>query len=186
MCVLADSLSLLEDHGHGHHGANPHFYLDPVHAAASARNIAAVLSDAAPAAAPRIRARLALWLDTLRALDSTIVQSTRGWSSRRFVADHAAWDYFARRYGLEQTGVIEAVPGREISARALGDLVRAMRRDRTRAVFTEAMRPVKAAEMLAAEAGARVALLFVSACPPGGGYTDMMRANLREMERVLR
>ncbi|MBN1446812.1 MAG: zinc ABC transporter substrate-binding protein [Bacteroidetes bacterium] len=187
---LSEGQKLIQsDDGHDHsHGAgNPHLWLDPVFAQQAVRAIADELSALFPDKDTLFSRRADAYIDSLRRLDADIQRTAKKWRSRRFVGDHSSWVYFARRYGLTQTGVIEATPGREISARDMSRLIRTMARKRVRAIFADRRKSTQAPETLAEATGAKVAMLD----PIGGGqmqetYLEMMRENLREMNRVLR
>ncbi|MFA6234836.1 MAG: metal ABC transporter substrate-binding protein [Bacteroidota bacterium] len=191
--ILSDSVELLQAadthgsgdaHGHGA-GGNPHFWLDPVIAASSVRRIAGMLSSLLPDKQDSIATRAEVYAAALTKLDSEIANTVHKWSKRRFIGDHSAWVYFARRYGLEESGVIEAIPGREASAREMSSLIRMMRAERVDVVFTDKRRSTRAADILAEESGARIARL-----DPMGlsetGYPDLLRSNVEEMARVMR
>ncbi|MBR9974482.1 MAG: zinc ABC transporter substrate-binding protein [Bacteroidetes bacterium] len=175
-------------HGHGTHGhgteGNPHFWLDPVVADSAVGRIATALIRILPEARDSIIARTSAYQRELRRLDADIVRAAATWSSSRFIGDHASWSYFARRYGLEEAGVIEELPGREISAREMAGLIRLMRDRDIQAVFADARKSTRAADILREETGARIALLD----PLGdeGGYIGLMRFNLEAIDRVLR
>lgn len=194
--TLSDGLELLQDgdahaHGHGdaeahHHGAgNPHFWLDPVIAADAVQRIAAALTALLPGRADSIRIRSASYIAQLRELDSAISAAASGWTRRRFISDHSAWVYFATRYGLEEAGVIEEVPGREISAREMSGLIRDMRDKDIMVVFADVRKSTRPADILAEETGARIALLDLL-CSDGRNYLEMMHENLAKMSRVMK
>lgn len=194
--VLSEGAALLQtgddhahDHGHGHHhgDGNPHLWLDPVFAAEASARITEALVRILPGEEETLRRRAAAWTDSLRALDAEIRGVSVTWTKRRFVEDHSSWVYFAARYGLEQAGVIEATPGREISARDLGTLITRMKQNDVRAVFADARKTSQAAEVLAEATGAAVARLDPIGSPGTAlQYLDLMRYNIREMTRVLR
>src|SRR5439155_8240531 len=105
------------------------------------------------------------------------------------VTFHAAWDYFARRYGLTVLASIEESPGREPGPRAIAGIVRLVREKGLRAVFAEPQFPPKAAEAIAAECGVRVLVLDPlggEGVPGRGDYPSLMRYNVAVMEEALR
>jgi ABC-type Zn uptake system ZnuABC Zn-binding protein ZnuA len=109
-----------------------------------------------------------------------------GFRSRRFIAFHAAWAYFARDYGLEQAAVIERSPGREPSPAEVAAIVRTARSIGARAIFAEPEFSPKAAQVIAAESGARVLLLEPLGRPPAYRYLETMRYDLAQMREALR
>lgn len=177
------------DHGDGHSHAegNPHLWLDPLFAADAAGRITEALVKILPGREDALRNRAAAWKDSLRALDARIRTARAAWSQRLFVEDHSSWVYFAARYDLEQAGVIEATPGREISARELGALITRMREKQVRAIFADARKSSRAADVLAEATGASVARLDpIGSESTALRYLDLMRYNVREMTRILR
>lgn len=173
--------------GHDHGAGNPHLWLDPVFARQAVGRIAASLSSVLPSLDTAFTRRADAYTAELETLDREIARRISTLRRRRFVGDHSSWVYFARRYGLTQVSVIEATPGREISARAMSDLINLMKRRQVSAIFANIRKSSNAADVLAEESGAAIALLD----PIGGSqtaeeYVPLMRYNLEEMLRVLR
>ncbi|MBR9977445.1 MAG: zinc ABC transporter substrate-binding protein [Bacteroidetes bacterium] len=178
------------DHGgdhqraHTHEAGNPHFWLDPAIAAHSVMRIADRIADILPEKRDSIIARAEAYRLALLELDAEIAVEVSTWKQHRFIGDHSAWVYFARRYDLEEAGVIEAIPGREISARALADLIALMQSRQVNVVFSDMRNASRAADILAEETGARLVRLD----PIGAvesDYIDIMRFNVSEMAKVM-
>jgi ABC-type Zn uptake system ZnuABC Zn-binding protein ZnuA len=183
ICTASNGLELLRD-GHGNE-ANPHLWLDPVSAVRMVENIRDALVTADSVHAGEYRANAARYIDSLRALDTEIRTAISSWSRRAFIAYHASWAYFARRYNLAQVAAIESSPGREITPKEYGAIIAMMRRDRVLVVVGETSSPLKPAETLAAETGATLAVLD----PIGtttASYLEMMRGNLAALARAMR
>jgi zinc transport system substrate-binding protein len=107
---------------------------------------------------------------------------------RKYVAFHPAWSYFARRYGLEEVGVIQESPGREPTPRHIENLIRAIEAFGIQAVFAEPQLNPTAAEAIAAEAGVKVLILDPLGGPdlPGrDSYIGLMEYNLEIMRRAM-
>ena len=107
-------------------------------------------------------------------------------SSKKFIAFHPAWVYFAQRYGLEQAAVIETTPGKEPSPAEIAEIVKTARAIGAKAIFAEPQFSPKAAEVIAAESGAEVLFLNPLGEPPDFSYLDTMRYNVGEMEKALK
>ena len=155
-----------DEHGdeHGHGGANPHYWLDPIRMMETVKGIRAAFVRAAPAHANSFNANADGVIARLTALDAEIAAALSG-AKGGYVAFHAAWDYFAQRYGLVEVGVIEESPGREPSARKMAALAAAIKKTGARAVIVEPQFPQSLGRALADEAGGAVAM----ADPQGGG-----------------
>jgi zinc transport system substrate-binding protein len=167
-------------------GGNPHVWLSPrgaIHQVAAIRD---GLVRADPAGAESYRANAERYIAQLGALDAEIRDTVATFGSRRFVAFHPAWVYFARDYGLEQAAVIEAAPGREPSPAEIAGIIRTARAIGAKAIFAEREFPTKAARVIADEAGAKVLLLDTLGRGPSYSYLDTMRYNLAQMVRALR
>jgi zinc transport system substrate-binding protein len=173
-----------EEHGGGN--VDPHYWLDPVIAAAMVAKIADAFSTAAPHDSPYFRKRASAYAAELNALDEQIARTTRTFRVKAYVTFHPAWNYFSRRYGLTVAGVIEEGPGKEPSARHIDRILRELRRLKIGVVFAETQFSPRIAEAIAREAGGRVLMLD----PIGGQkgretYIEMMRYNLSLMQKAM-
>ena len=109
-------------------------------------------------------------------------------SGTRFVAFHAAWRYFAARYGLEEVGVVEEAPGEEPAPRALAALVTRAREAGVPAILVEPQLSPRVAKVLAAEFGATTVLVDPNGDPTDperSRYAALMRWNARAFARAL-
>ena len=167
-------------------GGNPHTWLSPQKAMLQVEKIRAAFANADPAGAEIYRSNADRFLQELRVLDREIRTAVAGFSSRKFVAFHAAWSYFAADYGLEEVGVVERRPGQEPSPVEIGDIIRQVKEIKAKAIFAEPQFSSKAAETIAEETGIRVLLLNPLGRPPDYGYLDLMRFNLSQISLALR
>jgi zinc transport system substrate-binding protein len=173
---------------HGHAAGNPHIWLDPVLAQEMCRKIAAAFIQADPGHRAQYEANLEGYLAALAELNREIESRAQGWRLREYVSFHPAFIYFARRYGLNEVGVIEAAPGREPTPRHLQNLVAAIRRYGIKVVFAEPQLNPRVAEVIAQEAGVKVLMLDpMGGVPPyGSDYLKLMRHNLAALDVALR
>ncbi len=176
-----------DEHAHSHQGANPHVWLDPLLAQEICRKIATALIQLDPANKVLYEENLRNYLDKLKALHEEILQRVSGFRIRKYVCFHPAYVYFSRRYGLEETGVIELSPGREPSPRHLRNLVEQIREQGIQVVFAEPQLNPRVAEVIAREAGVRVAMLdpLGGRAPYGSDYLALMRYNLEVMAESM-
>lgn len=185
--VLTDGIRLRGRTGPG--TGNPHVWLDPILVRDSMLpRIAAALVEVAPDSAAGIQDRAAAFRDSLTALDAEIRSTLADVRGRRFVAAHPAWGYFARRYGLEEVGVLHPSPGSELGARELARLVDAARQRGVSAVIAEPQLGRAGVDALAAELDVSVAV----ADPVGGAdvpgredYLSLMRFDARAFAEAL-
>jgi len=180
-------IEVLEGHDHGHGGGgNPHVWLSPLNAMHQVQAIRDALIGVDPDRSDHYRMNADAFLGELRLLDQEIKDRVATFATRRFIAFHAAWSYFARDYGLEQASVIERTPGHEPSPAEIAAIIQTARSIKARAIFAEPQFSPKAAETIAEESGARVLFLNPLGVPPENSYLDLMRYNLGEMAKALK
>jgi ABC-type Zn uptake system ZnuABC Zn-binding protein ZnuA len=195
--TTSKGIALIRDH-QDHDGAqkegtdnepvgNPHVWLDPESAATMMRHITQSLIAADPAHATDYRNNQAAYLARLDNLRTALTERIARLADRRFVAHHAAWPYFARRFGLQIVGTIHAQSGAEPSARQLQHLVTMIKKERVKVIVSEIQLNQRIPELLAKESGARVIVLTTL---PGGlpgteTYLDMLRYNVLQLANAL-
>jgi len=145
-----------------HPFGNPHFWLDPLNVKLAARAIADRLAQLDPADAPVFRANLAT-------LNGRIDRRMQRWQATlapyrgtKIASYHATFNYFARRFGLQQVGYLEDRPGIPPSPGHLVDLVRQMRAAHARVILHENFYDPATSRVVAERADAQVLLLPVS------------------------
>ncbi|MBW1840279.1 MAG: zinc ABC transporter substrate-binding protein [Deltaproteobacteria bacterium] len=203
--VLSHGVSLI--HSTGHHAehepppektgaegqsaeiANPHIWLDPVIAKSMVKAILTVLCKTDPRHSVYYTLRSDRYLEKLGELDRLIKTTVATFRTKKYVSFHASWDYFARRYGLEPVGVIEASPGRNPTPRQIKNIVVQIEKWGIRAVFAEPQFNPRAAEVIARQADVHVLLLD----PVGGPeikerntYVDLMKYNLNVLHKAMK
>jgi len=172
---------------HSHQAGNPHVWLDPVLAQDICRRIAQAFIQADPEHRQHYEHNLGVYLDKLQKLHQDITEKVATFRRRDYVTFHPSFAYFARRYGLEEVGVIEAAPGREPSPRHLQKIIAAVKNTGLRAVFAEPQLSPRVAELIAQEAGVKVLFLDpLGGRPPyGSDYLKLMRHNVEVFAEAL-
>lgn len=190
--VFTEGMELVEeedDHGHETGTGNPHVWLDPIRVRdVLLPRLTAALIELAPDSAPAIRRRADAYADSLTALDAEIRERLEDVPTRRFIAAHPAWVYFAERYDLEPAGVLEAAPGRELGSRGLARLVDRARAEGVRAVIAEPQLGRAGVEALAGEVDARIEVADAIGGTRMEGredYLSLMRFNAAAFARAL-
>ncbi len=181
----SNGLKILQQGGEG--SGNPHVWLDPINAIHQVEMIRDAFVRADPAGKEVYTTNAEEYIGKLKALDKEIRKEVSGFSTKKFIAFHPAWVYFARRYGLEQVAVVERIPGREPSPAEIAKIVQLAREAGVRAIFAEPQFSPKAAKVIAQECGAQV--LFLD--PIGGvrgreTYIDLMHYNLEQMAKAMK
>jgi zinc transport system substrate-binding protein len=173
---------------HTHLQGNPHVWLDPVLVQDICRRLAAVLISLDPEHRQVYESNLDRFRHELEVLHQDIQTRVGQFTLRQYVCFHPAFTYFARRYQIQEVGVIEAAPGREPSPRQIKKILDAIRTYKVRVVFAEPQFSPRLAEVIAREAGAAVLLLDpLGGSPPyGADYISLMRHNLSVLEQAMR
>jgi zinc transport system substrate-binding protein len=202
--VLSEKVSLIHTTGghneaEHHHGtpnlsdrkssfANPHIWLDPGNVKLMVNKIVAALSKVDRQHEKLYKQQGLKYIIELDKLDKMIKAEVDVFKIKEFVSFHASWDYFARRYGLEPVGVIEAAPGRNPTPLQIKNIVDQIKRHHIQAVFAEPQLNSRAAEVIAKEAKVKVLLLD----PLGGpslkrrsNYIDLMKYNLNVLREAM-
>jgi len=197
--VLSGGVSLIHTAGH-HHArtgnpdhessvANPHIWMDPVIAKTMVNKITAALCDVDHQHVTYYKERGQRYLEKLDDLDQMIQKTVSTFTIRKYVSFHASWDYFARRYGLESAGVIEAAPGRNPTPIQIKNIVAMIKKYHIRAVLAEPQLNPRAAEIIAREAEVNVLLLDPLGGPNLIGratYIDLIKYNLNVMQEAMK
>jgi zinc transport system substrate-binding protein len=164
---------------------NPHVWLDPVIARSFSVEICNALVSADPANAVSYKKNLSVFSKALEALDKETAANVKKFRIKELVSFHPSWYYFLKRYGLKEVASIEAVPGREPSAKEIKGIIELVKKYKIKAVFAETTLPRKAADVIASEAGVKVLILN----PEGGegdDYVSFIRKNIVIMEEAMK
>lgn len=171
---------------------DPHWWLDPIRAAAAVELIAERMTQVGEG---DWTARATAFASELDALDRELRTSLAAVpvERRKLVTTHAALGYFAERYGFEVIGVV--IPGGATQAapdpQALAELAAAIGEAGVPAIFAETTLPTTVAEALAAEVSAEVKVVVLytgSLGEPGSGadtYVGMLRTNVERVVEAL-
>lgn len=171
---------------------DPHCWLDPNLVLTYVQNIADGLAAIDTDGAETYRANAATYTQELRGLDSWIVSEvdTIPMARRLLVTDHESLGRFASRYGFEVVGAVYPTTTGEgsPSARALAQLIDAIRGSGAPAVFVETGSSSEIADQIAEATGAAVVtdLYTHSLGPRGPTYIEMMRWNVTKIVEALR
>ncbi|GAA3513294.1 hypothetical protein GCM10022220_60800 [Actinocatenispora rupis] len=172
-------------------GKDPHVWLDPLRMRAMAAAVAGAYERADPEHADGYRDNLARLQRDLDRLHSDLRADLTGCAQTSIVTSHAAFGYFARRYGLRQIPIAGLSPDAEPDAKTLATISRQARKAGVHTVYFEEALPPKLADTVAAEIGARVDLLAALEFDPtralgaGQDYLTVMRGNGRRLHSGL-
>lgn len=138
-------------------GEDPHIWLDPDCALRMTDSLEAALARLLPAEEQAISEGAASARERIRQVGTEARELLAPHRGRSFMVFHPAWGHFARSFGLRQVA-IEA-EGKAPSPAELQRLVRRVSEEGIGTVFVQPQFSREAAEIVAAEANARVILL---------------------------
>lgn len=175
------------DHPSGPGSPDPHFWMDPVRMQRATGLMAEALDALDPEGASGYRARSEEVRRSLALLHEEIARRAAGWKRRKIVTFHASMLYFADRYGLEVTAVVEPRPNQEPTPHYLAELLEIVRGEAPAALFSEPQMDPRPARVLAADTG----LPLYELDPVGGGpgvdsYEKLLRHDADVLEKALR
>ena len=154
--------SVINEGGHAHGVANPHYWLDPENAKLVSASIAEGLERVLPAERTRIAANRARFLADLDGAIARWTAQLAPVAGVKLVAYHNSWPYFARRFRLDVIDFIEPKPGVSPSPAQLARLVAGGKNAGVRAVVHEPYEPEDASRFVAQKLGVPFVLLATS------------------------
>ncbi len=183
------------EHGEGHHqhgGMDPHIWLDFANARIMVDNIAKAMIARDPAGKEYYSSRAAAYEAELGKLDDEYRAGLADCRKRVLLhGGHYAFGYMAKRYGLEYKSAAAVNADAEPTPAKLAELIRLMRADGLRYIFSEELLSTRSAEAIARETGARVLLLHgahnISRDDFAKGVTfiELMKKNLANLRTGL-
>ncbi|WP_044641455.1 metal ABC transporter substrate-binding protein [Risungbinella massiliensis] len=207
-----DQLSLLkvaeeEEHGHGHeheheeeakkeddhdHGEfDPHVWLDPTLANQQAMKIRDALIQQDPAHKADYEKNFATLEANFNQLDQEFQEMVKKAPKKEFVTSHAAFQYLAKRYGLEQVAISGISPQDEPSPAELKEIVEMAREHGVKYIMFETLVSSKIADVVRNEVKAEaltlnpVEGLTKEEQAQGADYFSVMRKNKENLAKAL-
>ena len=176
----------------GEDGAtNPHVWMDVANARQYVARIRDGLSKVDPADVTAFADNARQYDKQLATLDASIRADLAAIpvDQRKIIAYHDAFPYFAAAYGLQVVGTVVPSPGQDPSAGNMANLVKVIRDQHVRAIFTEAQFSPKLVQQIGDETGAKVeGNLYDDTLgdPPVDSYVGMMRWDADRVVAALR
>jgi zinc transport system substrate-binding protein len=176
------------DQHHHHGGMDPHIWLDFANAQIMVDNILAGMVAKDPANRDYFTARAAAYKAELTKLDDEFRTGLAGCGKRVFLhGGHYAFGYLAKRYGLQYQSASAVNADAEPTPSRMAELVKLMRANGLKYVYSEELLSPRSAETLAREAGATVLLLHGAHnisrddFTKGVTFISLMKKNLEQM-----
>jgi zinc transport system substrate-binding protein len=164
---------------------DPHVWLDPIRMKALAGYVQHVLSSELSMISAD-DGRLRALDERLDQLDADIRAELKDCRTREVVTSHAAFAYFAQRYGLTQRGITGLSPESEPSPKRLAEVADYAREHHVGTIFFESLVSPKVAETVASEVGAKTAVLDpIESVTGTDDYLSVMRRNAATLHGAL-
>ena len=172
---------------------NPHLWMDVRYAIRYAELMRDWFAEADPVNADYYAANFELLDVRLDDLDARIraVVPTVPEASRKLLTYHDSWAYWAREYGFEVIGAVQASDFSDPSPRDVANLIDQIKAEQVPAVFGSEVFPSAVLEQIANEAGARFVDALRDDQPPGTQdspehtYMGMLRNDMEIMMDAL-
>ena len=167
---------------------DPHFWQDPTLMAEATRAFASTMAEADPAHAAYYRAQGRRLVRDLGRVDAEYRRTLANCRVDTIVVSHDAFEYLARRYGVDIVPIAGLEPDAEPSLQRLHDLANLIRDRGVTTVFFETLASPDLAESLAGDVGVRSAVLDpiegLSSDDPDATYLTLMRQNLAAIAKA--
>ena len=167
---------------------DPHFWQDPTLMAEATRAFASTMAEADPAHAAYYRAQGRRLVRDLGRVDAAYRRTLANCRVDTIVVSHDAFEYLARRYGVDVVPIAGLEPDAEPSLQRLHDLANLIRDRGVTTVFFETLASPDLAESLAGDVGVRSAVLDpiegLSSDDPDATYLTLMRQNLAALAKA--
>ncbi len=179
------------DHHHHNHGTDAHMWLDPVLAQQEVNNIAEALSGVDPQNAEYYRQNAARYNAELAKLDEEYRVALKNTARRDIITSHEAFGYLAKRYDLQQIGIMGLAPDSEPTPDKMAKVIKFCREHNVKYIFFETLVSPKLSETIARETGAGLLVLnpleslSEDEIKQGKNYVSVMRDNLANLKQAL-
>ncbi|HAN10263.1 MAG TPA: zinc ABC transporter substrate-binding protein [Clostridiales bacterium] len=169
-------------------GDNPHVWVSVSDSIIQVKNIQEQLSLLDPDNREKYKANADDYIIKLEALKNKMHEALDNTKNKDIVTFHEAFPYFAKEFNLNIKAVIEREPGSEPTPKELEDTINIIKESKINALFAEVQYPVKAAETIAFETGAKVYTLDPVVTGDGSlnSYIDIMEQNLGVLIEALK
>ena len=154
--------SVMNEGGHAHGVANPHYWLDPDNAITVTASIADALVRIAPAQREQILANRAGFLSRLETARARWSETLAPFAGTKLIAYHNSWPYFARRFRLDVIAFIEPKAGVAPSPAHLAQVISAGSKANVRAIVHEPYEPDDASRLVARRLSVPMVRLAIS------------------------
>lgn len=180
------------DKGHQESKLDPHMWLDPVYAQLEVNNIAEALGAADPQNADYYKQNAINYNKELAQLDQDYKTGLANVAHRDIITSHSAFAYLAKRYHLQQIGIMGLSPDAEPTPDKMATVVKFCKEHDIKYIFFESLVSPKLAQTIANGTGAELLVLnpieSLTNDEKGQGknYISIMRENLANLQKALK
>lgn len=170
---------------------DPHIWLDPALAKQEAEKIALSLEKIDSNNASYYRERKTALINDLSEVDREYRIGLENCQIRDFVTSHASFGYLAARYNIHQVAISGISPDEEPSSQKLAEITNVVKSEHIPVIFFETLVSPKLSEVIAAETGAKIAVLdpieglSQDKINAGQTYITLMKENLTNLQTAL-
>ena len=180
-----------EGHHHDHGEFDPHVWNDPVLMTIYAQNVANALIQADPEGKTYYQQRLGNYQVQLKKLhsDAQAAFNAVPAAKRKVLTGHDAFSYMGKRYNIEFIAPQGVSSEAEPSAKQVASIIRQIKREGIKAVFTENIKDTRMIDRIAKETGVNVSgKLYSDALggAPADSYIGMYRYNVKALTDAMK
>ncbi|WP_373740992.1 metal ABC transporter solute-binding protein, Zn/Mn family [Neisseria sp.] len=180
-----------EGHHHDHGEFDPHVWTDPVLMQGYAANVANAMIKADPAGKAYYQQRLTAYQTQLKKLhaDTQAAFNAVPKEKRKVLTGHDAFSYMSVRYGITFVSPQGVSSSAEASAKDVASIIRQIKREGIKAVFTENIKDTRMVDQIAKETGVRVSGKLYSdalGAAPANTYIGMYRYNVNALTSAMK
>ncbi len=138
---------------------NPHVWLDVKLYEMMAVNVYTALVRIDPGSTSYFTQNFGKFMLNLNLLDGEIRDSLLSVKGKPFVAQHPAWVYFARAYGLGKEYSLESDSGQSIGPQDYRNIINIMRKNDIKSIIGDPVTPSKITNELSSQTGASIVMV---------------------------
>lgn len=180
-----------EEDEHNHGDVDPHVWLDPIYSISLAEEIKEQLVDRLPDQKDQIEENFTALETELQQLNKEFTEVTSTAKHKEFLVSHAAFGYWAERYGLEQISVSGLASTNEPTQKELENIIAEAEEHDLHYIFFEQNVSSKLTEIVQKEIGAEPLILHNLSVRTDEDvanertYFTIMRDNLEALQTAL-
>jgi len=160
-------------------GKDPHIWLSPKKAIIMVENLYEGLVKIDPDNKEYYAKNKDVYIDSLKELDRTIMQTFSGLKTRKFMVYHDSWGYLAHDYGLEQIPIKKE--GKEPTPEGIANLIDQARENNITVIFASPEFEIQTAKTIAEEIDGSVIMIS----PLAKDYINNLKRMSDEISKSL-